>query len=293
LLPRWMKGGRSAILLAGSLLLLIFTWLGSVVLAPGRKPEAEQGVAAKFAPVIFTVSPTPFQPGASTSTPFQPVTATPTATMTASPTPLPMPGLEPLTYMRFGIDFSDTSQTTRILLSPSQADFNAGKPIRVSFRPGWPCEWINRRACTSLHYHGQVVLVTVHSGVAGDGQALRHALEGTWLNAASFPLKQVRANLAALQDGQVSIDQPGATAQGLRTLAAVRLPAAQVEAYFSLPVDDALDLAAQSSTEMALALASGAPLVVIETCGWRHPEEPWAPGVTDTSAAIYLITIGE
>jgi hypothetical protein len=59
----------------------------------------------------------------------------------------------------------------------------------------------------------------------------------------------VRANLAALQDGQVSIDQPGATAQGLRTLAAVRLPAAQLEAYFSLH-RRCDDTCRPSSTEM-------------------------------------------
>lgn len=287
MLPSRPGQDRSAAILAGGLLLLLLAWLVAAAVAAGQSSRPAQVAALPGA------SPTPARPGGSTPTPFQPAAVTPTATATASPTPPPTAEPPPLDYTRFGVDFSDTAQAISAVLSPSQDQFNAGRSLRISFRPGWPCAWINHRACTSLHYNGQVVLVTIHSGVAGDGQALRHALEGTWLNAAALPMQEIRANLAALQDGDVSIEQSGVTAQGLRALAAVRLPASDVEQYFSLSVDDALDFAAQSSAEMAQALASGEPLVIIETCGWRHPDEPWAPGITGTSASVYLITIGE
>ncbi|MBE0697629.1 MAG: hypothetical protein IH586_11970, partial [Anaerolineaceae bacterium] len=144
-----------------------------------------------------------------------------------------------------------------------------------------------------LHYQGRVVLATIHSGVAGDGQPLRHALEGTWLNAAALPLQQVQENLVALQGAGVSIEQSGKKVEGMHVLAAVRVPATQVQDYFSLPVNEGLDLAAQSSGEMADALASGKPLLVIETCGWHHPQEPYAPGTSATSASVYLVVIGD
>jgi hypothetical protein len=44
---------------------------------------------------------------------------------------------------------------------------------------------------------------------------------------------------------------------------------------------------------LAEALAGHERLLVIETCGWRHPAEAWAPGVTDTSGSVYLVVIGQ
>ncbi len=236
----------------------------------------------------FLQTATPFQPGILTQTPFRPVAATPTATPTLPPAPTPLPS----TYERFGIDFSDTSQTIKTSFTSSNAAFHSGKPVQIAFRPGWPCEWANHRSCTSLHYQGQVVLVTTHSGVAGEGQPLRHALEGSWLNAAAFPMQQIRENLASLQNADVRIEQGSTSAEGIRVIAAVRVPAEQVNEYFSLPVNDALNLAAQFSTEAAEALSSNQPLLVIETCGWRHPEESIAPGTSSTSASVYLVIIG-
>lgn len=272
---------------------LLVAWLLAAVFTGKQRTHPAQEAAASRAVAYSAASPTPFQPGGRTLTPFQPVAPTPTATPIASPTPLPDSNALPSSTTRFGIDFSDTNQTIQTILSPSQATLNAGKDIRMAFRPGWPCEWINNRACTSLHYQGRVVLVTIHSGVGGDGQALRHALEGTWLNAAALSMQQVLTNLAALEEAPVLIKQSDVSAEDLRVLAAVRVPAVQLEEYFSLPVDAALDFAAQSSAEMTQALASGQPVLVIETCGWHHPEEPYAPGVTGTSASVYLVVIGE
>lgn len=234
-------------------------------------------------------TPTPFQPQAATQTPFRPVG--PTATST--PTPLPTPTPFPSTYVRFGIDFNDTNRTIKTELIPASDSFNGGRPVRINFRPGWPCEWINHRGCTSLHYQGQVVLATIHSGVGGDGQHLRHSLEGTWLNSAALSIHQIQANLALLWNSSAIIVQGETTAEGLRVKAAVRVPASLVGEYFALPVDDALNLAAQSSPELADALTSTSPLLVIETCGWRLASEGYPPGTSDTSASVYLIAIGE
>jgi hypothetical protein len=256
---------------------LVFGWL-----APGFPQKEPKAVA-------LVTTPTPFQPWMSTRPPFLPVGATPTP----SPTPPPSPTAFPFSYQRFGIDFNNTRQTIKIDLSPPDATVNNGRVIKIAYRPGWPCEWTNHRGCTSLIYRGQVVLVTLHSGVGGEGQPLRGALEGTWLDSAAFKLARVRANLTALRNADVKISQENATAQGIRVLAAARIPAGQVAEYFNLPVDEAINLAAQSSGEMTDALASQKPLLVIETCGWRQPEEPYAPGISSTSASVYLVVIGE
>jgi hypothetical protein len=283
LLPGWIRQERSAILLTGGVLsiLLVGWWVSSLF---GGAERAHTTLQAQ----VPSSTPTPFQPVPLTQTPFRPFAPTPTTTPTPLPTPIPIPS----TYKRFGIDFSDTAQAIKVIFSPSQT-LNNGHTIRISFRPGWPCEWINHRGCTSLHYQGRVVLVTIHSGVAGDGQPLRSALEGTWLDSAALPLSQVRENLAALQSAAVSFSQSGKNTAGMHVLAAARVPAAQVQEYFSLPVNDGLELAAQSSAEMAAALASDKPLLVIETCGWHHPEEPYAAGTTATSASVYLVVIGD
>lgn len=282
--PAWIKQDRSLVFLAGGLvsLLLAGWWISSIF---GGAQRAHMTVLA----LVPSHTPTPFQPVSMTQTPFRPVAATPTTTPTPLPTLTPLPS----TYERFGIDFADSAQAIKTGLFPAGTAINGGQPIQFSFRPGWPCEWINRRGCTSLHYEGRVVLATIHSGVAGDGQPLRHALEGTWLNAAALSLRQVQENLAALQGAEVSIEQAGKNTTGMHVLAAVRLPATQVEEYFSLPVNEGLEFAAQSSSEMANALASGKPLLVIETCGWHHPEEPFAPGTSGTSASVYLVVIGD
>lgn len=245
--------------------------------------------AAAYETETATPSLTPFQPRGLTQTPFQPVAPTQTPT----PTPLPTPTPFPSTYTRFGIAFTDTSQTIQVVLSPLQGPVNEGRPIRVPIRPGWPCEWADHRSCISLHYQGQVVLATIHSGVAGEGEALRNALEGTWLNAAALSLPRIQENLDSLQGADVDLEQGDSSSGTAHVLAAVRLPADQAADYFSLPVNEGLELAAQRSPEMAAALASEKPILIIETCGWSHPSEPLVPGTSPTSASVYLVVIGE
>ena len=237
----------------------------------------------------FQHTPTPFQPSAPTGTPFLPLVSTQSAEE-----------VELLPYVFHGQDFSVDGRDI-------QVTFEGG--LAVTIRPGWPCEFTDHRACISLHQDGRLILATVHSGVGGEADALRHALEGTGWNRAGLPLEAVRANLLALQGADLRIATQGAQGEGngtgdqsapgdlagrsdLTVLAAVRVPAGMVNEYYRLPVDDALARLAKNSPELAAALRSGRKLLAIETCGWRHPEEAWAPGVTDTSASVYLIVIG-
>jgi len=270
-------------------LILVAVGLNASTRDIDRSDQPRREIAA-----IPQVTLTPFQPVAITQTPYLPVGPTPTITSTPipSPTPTPKPTLS-VTYLRFGIDFSDTSRVIETQLMPGDTSLNAGQPIIINFTPGWPCEWINHRGCTSLHYNGQVVLTTIHSGMWGEGQELRNLLEGTWLNAASFPLDKVYANVASLPGGTARITQGKVSSGDIRVLAAVRLSASQAVDYYSLPIDDGLDLAAEMNPELADALASRIPLLIFETCGWRHPAEGYPPGSTDSSASIYLIAIGK
>lgn len=238
-----------------------------------------------------------------TSTPFQPVepTITPTPQPTSTPLPTPLPTLAPTTtpagvqqpYHWRGLELDDGAAAIHVTIHPP-AQVNGGSQISLSFRTGWPCEYIDHRACLSAHFSGNAVLTTVHSGMGGEGEALRRAMESTGFNRAWFSLAQIQSNVDALRGATVTVEQDGARAEDLRVLAAVRVPASRMAEYFSLPFDSAARMAAGFNQPLAdlLENPSGRPWLVIETCGWRHPEEAWAPGVTDTSGAVYLVVIG-
>jgi hypothetical protein len=234
-----------------------------------------------------TATPTPFQPSAPTATTAR------TPTPENSPTPAP-PALQN-GYWFYGFDLSDTSQTVRLSIMQRNASLNFGHALELAFRPGWPCEFGDQRACLSLHGGGRWLLATVHSGIGGEAEALRRALEGTGLNQAAFSLETVQSLLDSLPGTPVYLWQGGDRAgerASLQVLAAVRIPAGKVEAYYRLPVDAALARAAEDNPSLAQALSSGQPLLIIETCGWRHPQDPRVPGLPDTSASVYLVVIG-
>ncbi len=255
-------------------------------------PQAQSLAASPLA----TRTPTPFQPAANTPTapawpsatrpPTRPPSPVPSATFTPPP---PTPTRDPF---RWGsIDLPDESQTLRLVIEPGES-LNHGRSIMLNFRPGYPCQYSDHRACLSLHEAGRVVLATVHSGVGGEGQALRSALEGTGFNQASFSLAEIQRNLENLPGAAVTLTQ-GKRSSDLRVLAAARIPPARLADYFSQPVDQSLSAAAQDYPDLAAALASQQPLLIIETCGWKHPQEPWLPGVTSTTGSVYLLVIGE
>lgn len=88
-----------------------------------------------------------------------------------------------------------------INIIPPDKRVNRGKPIVISFVPGQKCNYGDQSACSSIYQSmmkSEIVFITIHCGVKGEGQAFRHAVEGTGINSAAFDLKKVRNNLMAL-----------------------------------------------------------------------------------------------
>ena len=167
-------------------------------------------------------------------------------------------------------------------------EINGGRDITIHFSPASDCPFGSGTACISRHHNGQVILLTIHSGVGGQGEAFRWAVEGTGINSAFFSLARIQENLDRLAQSPVTLEMGADSLDGLELAGVARIPPADLEEYFRLPFDEALSLAAKSNPALVSALAGGDGLLIFEICGWAVPGEPWAPGVSSTSASIYL-----
>ena len=229
-----------------------------------------------------------------TPTPFQPLPATHQVPPILTATPQPVfvritPAASPLNF--YGIDFSKTGKRIRIKIIPRDRHVNAGKPLIISFLPGEKCDYGDQHACVSAYQpdpESEVIFVTTHSGVGGEAEEFRYAVEGMGLNRSGFPLERVRANLRSLGGADVIISQAGVEIKGLQMVAAGRVPAAGINHYFSMSIDQALETAASMNLTLAEFVHPAQMELVFETCGWKMPEEPWAPGVTSTTGSVYL-----
>jgi hypothetical protein len=188
------------------------------------------------------------------------------------------------------VDFR-SRQKIRLEFRPASRQVNSGRPVTVAFIPGSKCQFGDQRGCVNVFYLSDgtpVILVSVHSGVGGEGQRLRHALEGTGFNAAGLTLEQARRNLRGMAGSRVLMGQGQAEASA-QVIAAGRIPAQRLESYFAARLDRAV--------EMGLAAAGNPdydtrkPLLVIETCGWRMPGEPGGAAVSDTTGSVYLVIL--
>jgi hypothetical protein len=190
-----------------------------------------------------------------------------------------------------GINFQDGSSRVLIEITPPSKKVNGGKPIRISFLPGDQCEFGDKHACVFSYRssaQANIIFLTIHSGVGGEGQKLRHAIEGTGINQAGLNLRRVLENLEALEGAAVSLHQSELSVSGLQVHALSRIPPKKIHPYFNLPVEQALDYAASLDETLLPAVLAAQPLIVLETCGWKMPGEPWAKDVTDTTGSIYL-----
>ncbi len=190
-----------------------------------------------------------------------------------------------------GIDFQEGSSRILIDITPPTRQVNSGKPIRISFLPGDQCQFGDKHACVFSYRTGNlpnVIFLTIHSGVGGEGQKLRHAIEGTGINQAGLKLNRVLSNLEALEGAAVSVHQDGQSISGLQVFGLSRIPPKKIHEYFDLPVEQALEYAVHFDETLLPPELTGQPLIVLETCGWKMPGEPWAKDVTATTGSIYL-----
>lgn len=235
------------------------------------------------------IQPTP------TKTPFQPLPITPTPTQLLHPTQIAptetSPEVAGPTLNFYGIDFRNHKQKVRIQIIPPNKKVNGGKPIVLSFIPGRKCNFGDGRACVNSYLAGgesETIFLTVHSGVGGEGQAYRHAVEGTAENQAGIALNQVRANLRALAGAEVIISQGNQVYSGFTLVVTSRIPARKLQKYFHKPIESALAYAASLEPALESLVEPGQPQLVFETCGWQMPGEAWAPGVSSTTFSVYL-----
>ena len=225
---------------------------------------------------------TPFLPNHPTPTPFQPVPIEPTPRFIESPITIPF----------FSeMDLKDGAGIVEMVFHPSQPGFNNGDPLSTRFYPGSTCNFGDQKACVSLHEDGLYLLLTLHSGVGGEGQALRHGIEGTGINRAGKGLADTLALLELMKGTEIVLSQGSFSRSDLVVRATLRIPASGLADYFSRPFTDALYQAAEKNDDLQGLLKSGEPIIFIETCGWRMAEEPWVQGVYDTTSSIYILAI--
>ena len=191
----------------------------------------------------------------------------------------------------YGIDFSHNQLRIIITITPPDDRINQGKPIVIPIFPSEECEFGDKTACVNAYKpteHGNVIFLSVHSGVGGEAQRFRHAIEGTGINQAGYDLVEVMARMNALNGADVTIQQDEVEIGGFKLVTTGRVPANSLQHYFNSPVTEALYQAASYNPGLIDNISSDTYQLVIETCGWKMPGEPWAPQVTQTSASIYL-----
>lgn len=242
---------------------------------------------------------TPVSAHALTSTPFQPLTPTralstpvdtilPPTETTVPPTPTPP-------YDFYGINFHPGAEAIKLGIKPGTALLNRNQPIVLTINPGRNCPYEeDGRACVrsfSTAGGGEVIFVSVHSGIAGGAEPFRRAVEGFGIDQAGYSLKQIRSNLTALTGAPVQLRQAERLVDGLQLAVVGRVPSRLVQMYFQNPVEQALSIAAGVAPELETFVNTSSPILVFETCGWTVPGEAWAPGVTSFSSSVYIAVI--
>jgi hypothetical protein len=221
-----------------------------------------------------TLTPTPFQPQEPTRT------ALPTRTATPKPTSPPA--------RHFAAQLLEESGSQASLEIDPPAAVNQGKSIQVNFLPGSECTFGSGTACLSRHQRGDLLLLTIHSGLGGQAESFRRAVEGIGIDSALYSLARIHANLDALQGAPARLTVGSYMLDNLELVGVARIPPERLQEYFDLPGDAALDLAGEYNPAVKAALASGEELLAFEVCGWSVPGEPWAPGTSATTASIYI-----
>jgi hypothetical protein len=188
-----------------------------------------------------------------------------------------------------GFDFSPTAQQIVVRIVPQDQQVISSQSVDIAFYPGEQCIFGDGQACiySFLSSKGsRVILASLHSGVGGEGQDFRDALEGTGFNQGLFTSERIYHNTQGFAGAAVSLMQGDKLLVGNELIAIVRIPPEHLKTYLALPVEDILDLAVDLHLLDSAILNED--LLMIETCGWRLPGERWVPGVSDTSGSVYL-----
>lgn len=252
---------------------------------PARPPDLSQPPAATpaggyLAPPTAQPAFIPVYPGAGAALPRSKVESSATGS------------LEPVLDYH-GIDL-DSHQRVEITIDPPSREVNRGKPIKISFLPGERCKFGDHKGCVYAYkpsLAGNVIIVTIHSGVGGEGQRLRSALEGTGINRAGLSLKQVQVNLLALAGAEVTIRQGEHVVHGLQLGGLARIPARALKRYFRADLSEILGVAADTNDAFIPWVNTSEPVLVLETCGWKMSGEPGSEQVSDTTGSVYLSLI--
>ena len=240
------------------------------------------------------VSPTPFRPLHPTETTEPNLALEPSYTYIQFPTAPPSNLILPPVLSDDIINWTFEQSPVSIRLKPDSHRINGGKAIQIVFQPGSECQFGDGNACANTYRDrlgAEITFLTVHSGIGGEAQHLRNAIEGTGFDQAALSLNQVHKNLQALVGSDVTFKQGDIEKSSLEVVAAVRLPARLLRDYIQLPVNEALSFAAQFDPDLSTIIDSGQSIIIVETCGWRMPGEPNPDGLSDTSASIYLFVI--
>jgi hypothetical protein len=283
-------------ILAFVLILVLWMSVATVVLSPYRLAHIIKA-GAPDAPALIP-TPTPFRPVANrpaeaseqVDTQYQPQ-QTPQV-LSWRPPPTREPASHSLSF--YGVNFADRDKRVRITIFPPNKQVNQGKPIVIAFVPGENCEFGNQLACVNAYLTetgSQAIFLTIHSGIGGQAEIFRSALEGTAFNQPAFSLSKVQNNLLALQGAQVEIKQGEMILTNLILRVVARIPSTNVNQYIRSSADQALDIASDLDPDISTLIDPAEPQLVFETCGWKMPEEPWAKSVTTTSGSIYLVVI--
>ena len=230
----------------------------------------------------FTLTSTPYQP----LSPTNPSPALGYATTPVTSTPNPEPSFD-----FYRIDFHPGAEGIKLRITPPTDQVNHRQPIAITVNPSRNCPYQEGRACVRAYRTaggGNVIFVSVHSGVDGEAEAYRRALEGLGLDQAGFSLKKIHNNLSSLAGAAVQIKQGERLVDGLQLAAAGRVPPRLIQDYFRNPVEKALSIAATANPELEEFVNSAGTILVFETCGWTVPGEAWAPGVTNVSSSVYI-----
>lgn len=194
-------------------------------------------------------------------------------------------------YNFYGVDFSNDELRVILTIQPPDNRVNDGKPIVIPVFPAGECEFGDKTACVTAYKsnpEGNTIFLSIHSGVGGEAQRFRHAIEGTGVDRAGYSIEEVVQNLEAIQGADVTITQDEVTISGLKLMSAARVPAGYLSEYFDTPISGALLQASYFNPGLVNYLHSEEPQLIIETCGWKMRGEPWAEEVTPTTASIYL-----